>query len=76
MIELKPCPFCGCDVYFDDAYSYFRDSVIYCPNCDIVFTLDNLDADDDQIVEAWNRRTNNGWESSRRRNEDDVGQSF
>lgn len=60
MIELKPCPFCGCDVYFDEAYSYFRDSVIYCPNCDIVFTLDNLDADNDQVAEAWNRRADNG----------------
>lgn len=29
MDELKPCPFCGGDVRFDKAYSYFRDSVIY-----------------------------------------------
>lgn len=30
MDELKPCPFCGGDVRCDKAYSYFRDSVIYC----------------------------------------------
>ena len=56
MIELKPCPFCGCDVYFDKSYSYFRGSTIYCPDCDMVFTLDNIDADNDQVAEAWNRR--------------------
>ena len=60
MIELKPCPFCGCEVYFDKSYSYFRGSTIYCPDCDMVFTLDNLDADNDQIAEAWNRRFDNG----------------
>ena len=61
MIELKPCPFCGCDVlYFDKSYSYFRGSTIYCPDCDMVFTLDNIDADNDQVAEAWNRRFDNG----------------
>lgn len=56
MDELKPCPFCGGDVRFDEAYSYFRDSVIYCDGCDMVFTLDDCTASDDDIARAWNRR--------------------
>lgn len=60
MIELKPCPFCGGDVRFDKAYSYFRDSVIYCDGCGMVFTLDDCAASDDIIVRAWNRRCGNG----------------
>ena len=53
---MKPCPFCGGDVRFDKAYSYFRDSVIYCDGCDMVFTLDDCTASDDDIARAWNRR--------------------
>ena len=55
-MELKPCPFCGADVRLDKAYSYFRDSVIYCDGCDMVFTLDDTTATDDDIIKAWNRR--------------------
>lgn len=58
--ELKPCPFCGGDVRFDKACSYFRDSVIYCGGCGMVFTLDDCAASDDDIVRAWNRRAENG----------------
>ena len=59
--ELKPCPFCGeRSVYFDKAYSYFRDTVIYCENCDIVFSLDDVSAKEEQVIEAWNRRADNG----------------
>lgn len=56
MAELKPCPFCGGSVRFDKAFSYFRDSVIYCDDCDMVFTLDDCQASDDEICEAWNTR--------------------
>ena len=59
MTELKPCPFCGCDVRFDEAYSYFRDTVIYCDGCDMVFTLDDCKATAAEIAEAWNRRADN-----------------
>lgn len=58
MPDLKPCPFCGHGVRFDNAYSYFRDFVIYCDGCDMVFTLDDLSATEQEIAEAWNRREN------------------
>lgn len=58
-LALKPCPFCGAgeSVHLDKAYSYFRDTVIYCENCGMVFTLDDFDATTEQIISAWNRRT-------------------
>lgn len=59
-IDLKPCPFCGGNVRFDKAYSYFRHSIIYCDGCDIVFTMDGFDAVDDDVARAWNRRVDNG----------------
>lgn len=58
--ELKPCPFCGGVVRFDKACSYFRKSVIYCDGCDMVFTLDDFSASDDDIVRVWNRKDGNG----------------
>lgn len=61
MIELKPCPFCGeCAAHIDKAYSYYSDKVIYCENCDIVFSLDDCNAKEEQLIEAWNRRADNG----------------
>ena len=60
MDKLKPCPFCGGDVRLDKGYSYFRDNMIYCDGCDMVFTLDDCAASDDDIVRAWNRRADNG----------------
>ena len=58
--DLKPCPFCGGNVHFDKAYSYFRDHVIYCDSCDIVFTLDDCTTTVEEIAEAWNRRWSDG----------------
>lgn len=57
--KLKPCPFCGGAVRFDKSYSYFFDSLIYCDGCDMVFTLYDCTASDDDIVRAWNRRADN-----------------
>jgi Lar family restriction alleviation protein len=55
MAELKPCPFCGNSVYVD--YSYFyRDYVIYCNDCDMIFSLDDCNASEEKVCEAWNRR--------------------
>lgn len=56
MTEMKRCPFCGGYAHLDKAYSYFRDIVIYCEECDTVFTLDDCNATAEDIVNAWNRR--------------------
>lgn len=56
MPELKPCPFCGGYVHLDEAYSYFRDFVLYCEGCDMVFTLDSFRATKKELIEAWNQR--------------------
>ncbi len=60
--DLKPCPFCGGNVHFDKAYTYFRDTVIliYCDSCDIVFTLYDCTTTAEEIAEAWNRRWSDG----------------
>lgn len=60
MNELRKCPFCGSEVRFDKAYSYFRDTMIYCDGCDMVFTLDDCNTTQEQIAEAWNRRADDG----------------
>lgn len=59
LIMVKPCPFCGGYAHLDKAYSYFRDIVIYCEGCDAVFTLDDCNATAEDIVNAWNRRSEN-----------------
>lgn len=57
MSELKPCPFCGGNVHLDEAYSYFRDFVLYCTGCDMVFTLDSFHTSKEEVIETWNCRT-------------------
>lgn len=53
--KLKPCPFCGEDAAHIET-SYFRDTLIYCENCDAYFTVDSYAADEHDVIEAWNRR--------------------
>ena len=56
---LKPCPFCGGYARKDESYSYFRDAVIYCEECNAVFTLDGYFKSNEEDAEAWNRRADN-----------------
>lgn len=52
---LQPCPFCGGEAVHTES-SYFRDTLIYCENCDAYFTVDSFYADENDVIEAWNRR--------------------
>lgn len=57
MTELKPCPFCGGDVRIDaHGPTYMRDFIITCDNCNYYFMLDALDATENDLIKAWNRR--------------------
>lgn len=56
MTELKPCPFCGGHVHLDDAYSYFRDFVLYCESCYMIFTIDSICITKEELIESWNQR--------------------
>ena len=59
-MNLNRARFAVGEVRLDVAYSYFRDTVIYCDGCDMVFTLDDCIATKEQIAEAWNRRYGDG----------------
>ena len=43
-------------VHLDEAYSYFRDFVLCCDGCDMVFTLDSICITKEELIEAWNQR--------------------
>lgn len=59
MPELKPCPFCGGQAFFDKMYVVNEDEYcIACSQCDCVFTISWLSPDKDDLAEAWNRRAN------------------
>lgn len=59
--KLKPRPFCGKrSVQMDKVYGYYCDAVIYCENCDTALLLDDVNATEEQLVEAWNRRADSG----------------
>lgn len=57
MAELKPCPFCGGYVHIDHGPTYFREHLLYCEGCDMYFALDDGQATEDELIEAFNRRT-------------------
>nr|DAD81982.1 MAG TPA: hypothetical protein [Siphoviridae sp. ctAvK3]DAE15178.1 MAG TPA: hypothetical protein [Siphoviridae sp. ctdVv30] len=39
-------------VHLDEAYSYFRDFVLCCDGCDMVFTLDSICITNDRSMES------------------------
>lgn len=59
--ELKSCPFCGSSsVFVDAAHGLFPHSIIHCACCNSIFTLDDGTATSGEVIEAWNRRCDNG----------------
>lgn len=60
---LKPCPFCGynCQTI---TYSNTEGWRVRCPHCNITFTRDYYERRGElgkqRLIEAWNRRDNNG----------------
>lgn len=53
MPELKPCPFCGRDVYILEEGDYVE---ISCDTCGIAMSRDSYD----ELEEAWNQRVKDG----------------
>ena len=43
-------------VHLDEAYSYFRDFVLYCESCYMIFTIDSICITKEELIEAWNHR--------------------
>lgn len=59
MDELKPCPFCGAEG--DITYNYDKKFVPYCINTDCFLNeLEYGFETQQEAIEAWNRRTNDG----------------
>ncbi len=60
--KLKPCPFCGNEF---QTITYFNSVAMWqiaCPQCDIRFRLGAGEKEriKDRVIEAWNRRVDNG----------------
>ncbi len=59
--DLKPCPFCGGEVYFTTMYvGNDVENCIACEGCDMIFTIDWLSPDEETLAAMWNRRANDG----------------
>ena len=58
MSELKPCPFCGGEVYVLNADAKYCNPKIRCEECDGEFSLDYYASTVDDLIAVWNRRTN------------------
>lgn len=57
--ELRPCPFCGGTAHIEKnswMTEAVRDHIIYCEGCDSYFAIDDVDAKEEDLIEAWNRR--------------------
>lgn len=61
-LQLKPCPFCGCEpvAHFIPPHDHFivelpryeGAGVIECPGCEVVMMAQTLET----VIEKWNRR--------------------
>ena len=58
--ELRNCPFCGGEVYFTTMYvgNGGEEHCIACEGCDMLFTIDWLSPDKEDLAAFWNRRAN------------------
>ena len=60
MIDLKPCPFCGCDAQLDhDQVGFNLYSKVRCVNCHCStkkFGISTKVSSDELAIEAWNKR--------------------
>lgn len=70
MIELKPCPFCGCKNVYHVYNIEMEPDGITCPNCHIVVRYSRIHVQNGEryevamgkMAEAWNRRAGKtGW---------------
>ncbi len=56
VMELKPCPFCGGKVFFHhNVREMTGENQVECDECGVLVCFD-VDMDEAQIEEAWNRR--------------------
>lgn len=59
MSDLKPCPFCGEEVFFTTMYvGNGEENCIACEGCDMIFTIDWVAPDKETLAAMWNRREN------------------
>ena len=63
-IELKPCPFCGYHAVFSMYIARKGyEGEVECNQCGAVIrtiTLDTIEDAEKEVIEAWNRRADNG----------------
>ena len=71
-VELKPCPFCGCDAVHEtfrqEHWFGTKEPIVFCNGCKAEFSIEddspftNVEADykwrKEKTIEAWNRRAN------------------
>ena len=62
MTEIKPCPFCGGEVYAsrEDCYGEVSDYfMVHCDECSLQFGFSSQFESEAEAIEAWNRRADN-----------------